>query len=47
MQTLRHWLTHLGLAQYAEAFESNAITLALATELTEQDLKDLGIWATG
>jgi class 3 adenylate cyclase/tetratricopeptide (TPR) repeat protein len=37
------WLTELGLAQYAEAFAKNGVDLSLVSELTNEDLKDLGV----
>ena len=37
------WLTELGLEQYANAFAKNGIDLSLLPELTNEDLKDLGI----
>ena len=37
------WLTELGLAQYAEAFAKNGVDLSLLSELTNEDLKDLGV----
>jgi class 3 adenylate cyclase/tetratricopeptide (TPR) repeat protein len=37
------WLTELGLAQYAESFAKNGVDLSLLSELTNEDLKDLGV----
>ena len=37
------WLTGLGLEQYAEAFAENGVELSLVFELTNEDLKDLGV----
>ncbi len=37
------WLTDLGLAQYAAAFAENGVDLRLLPELTNEDLKDLGV----
>ncbi len=37
------WLRELGLAEYAEAFATNGIDSAILPELTNDDLKDLGI----
>ena len=37
------WLTELGLERYAAAFEENGVDAALLSELTNEDLKDLGI----
>jgi class 3 adenylate cyclase/tetratricopeptide (TPR) repeat protein len=44
---IRAWLAELGLGKYAEAFSSNAIDLDVVRELTEADLKDLGVEAMG
>ena len=44
---IRAWLAELGLAKYAEAFSSNAIDVDIVRELTEADLKDLGVEAMG
>jgi len=37
------WLDQLGLAQYAALFAENEVDMDVLPELTEQDLKDLGI----
>ncbi len=37
------WLTELGFDQYAEAFAENGVDLSLLPELTNEDLKDLGV----
>ena len=37
------WLRGLGLEEYAEAFAENGIDAALLPELTNEDLKDLGV----
>jgi hypothetical protein len=47
MQTVRQWLEQLGLSQYAEVFESNQLNLDLAKDLTDQDLRELGVAALG
>ena len=41
------WLSELGLEQYAEAFETNAIDLEALVLLTDDDLKELGVAALG
>ena len=41
------WLNGLGLGQYAQAFEDNAVDAALLPALTADDLKDLGVGAVG
>jgi class 3 adenylate cyclase len=40
---LSNWLGSLGLSHYAEAFAENGIDFDLLPELTNEDLKDLGI----
>ena len=47
MQTVRQWLGKLGLPQYAEIFERNAVDLDLLCELTDEDLEKLGVHALG
>jgi class 3 adenylate cyclase/tetratricopeptide (TPR) repeat protein len=37
------WLRDLGLEQYAEAFADNGVDAILLPELTNEDLKDLGV----
>jgi class 3 adenylate cyclase/predicted ATPase len=43
MQQIADWLEKLGLSDYAERFADNAIDLSVLRDLTEQDLKDLGV----
>ena len=43
MQQIADWLEKLGLSEYAQRFAENAIDLSVIRDLTEQDLKDLGI----
>jgi class 3 adenylate cyclase len=40
---IRRWLAKQGLAKYAETFASNAIGVDVLPELTDADLKDIGI----
>ena len=47
MHTVRQWLEQLGLPQYAEVFERNAVDLDLLCELTDEDLEKLGVHALG
>ena len=42
-QSLNAWLNEIGLAQYADLLEKNAVDLDVLPELSEQDLTDLGI----
>lgn len=43
MQEIAQWLEKLGLAEYAPRFQENRIDLSVLPDLTDQDLKDLGI----
>src|SRR5437867_12245064 len=43
MQQIADWLGRLGLSEYAQRFADNAIDLSVIRDLTEQDLKDLGV----
>lgn len=47
MPSAREWLTEIGLGGLADTFEQNRIDLDLARDLTNQDLRDLGITALG
>ena len=40
---VRAWLEDLGLGRYAETFAENGVDLDLLPELSNEDLKDLGI----
>ncbi len=43
MTGIAEWLASIGLAEYAQRFGENAIDLSVVRDLTEQDLKDLGV----
>src|SRR5438270_11223603 len=43
MPQIGDWLEKLGLSEYAQRFADNAIDLSVVRDLTEQDLKDLGV----
>src|SRR5262245_57755594 len=43
MRGITEWLASIGLSEYAQRFADNAIDLSVIRDLTEQDLKDLGI----
>src|SRR6516165_2765322 len=47
MQQIADWLQKLGLAQYAERFAENDITFAILPDVTDQDLKELGVMSLG
>ena len=40
---IAHWLQQVGLGQYAERFAENDIDFRVLPDLTEQDLKELGV----
>jgi len=41
--TIRDWLAAIGMERHAEAFEANGVEPALLPDLTNDDLKDLGV----
>jgi class 3 adenylate cyclase/tetratricopeptide (TPR) repeat protein len=43
MKSVAEWLTSLGLGEYSERFAQNAIDFSVVGDLTEQDLRDLGL----
>jgi predicted ATPase/class 3 adenylate cyclase len=43
MTGIAEWLASIGLGEYAGRFDENAIDLSVVRDLTEQDLKDLGV----
>jgi class 3 adenylate cyclase/predicted ATPase len=43
MTGISEWLASVGLEEYAQRFGENAIDLSVVRDLTEQDLKDLGV----
>ncbi|WP_027578715.1 adenylate/guanylate cyclase domain-containing protein [Bradyrhizobium sp. Ai1a-2] len=43
MTGIAEWLASIGLGEYAQRFAENAIDLSVVGDLTEQDLKDLGV----
>jgi class 3 adenylate cyclase/tetratricopeptide (TPR) repeat protein len=47
METVGQWLERLGLQQYTEIFERNAVDLELLHELADQDLEKLGVHPLG
>lgn len=40
---IAEWLASIGLGEYAQRFRDNAIDISVLRDLTEQDLKDLGV----
>src|SRR5262249_27536692 len=43
MQQVADWLRKLGLGQYAQRFAENDISFSVLTDLTDQDLKEIGV----
>jgi class 3 adenylate cyclase/predicted ATPase len=43
MQGIADWLKTLGMSEYTERFTENRIDLSVLPDLTDQDLKDLGV----
>jgi predicted ATPase/class 3 adenylate cyclase len=43
MQQIGDWLENLGMSEYAQRFAENRIDFSVLRELTDQDLKDLGV----
>ena len=42
-QPIADWLGTLGLGQYAQRFAENEITLSILPDLTDANLKELGL----
>src|ERR1700745_4506457 len=47
MQQIADWLQKLGLGKYAQSFAENDINFSILPDLTDQDLKDLGVASLG
>ena len=47
MQQISDWLQKLGLGQYAQEFSENDIDFDVLPDLTDQDLRELGITSLG
>jgi len=43
MRSVAEWLTSIGLGEYAQRFAEEAIDLSVLRDLTEEDLKNLGL----
>jgi class 3 adenylate cyclase len=43
MEQIADWLETLGLGQYAQRFAENDIDIEVLSELTDEDLKELGV----
>jgi len=44
MQQVADWLRDLGMSEYAQRFAENGVDVSVLTDLTDQDLKDLGVF---
>jgi SAM domain (Sterile alpha motif) len=47
MQEIADWLQKRGLGQHAQRFAENDISVAVLPDLTDQDLKELGVASLG
>jgi class 3 adenylate cyclase len=47
MQQIADWLQKLGLGQYAQRFAENDISFSILPDLTDQDLKEIGVASLG
>src|ERR1700751_2861043 len=47
MQQIADWLQELGLGRYAQRFAENDISFSILPDLTDQDLKELGVASLG
>ena len=47
MNSIKDWLERQNLGQYVDAFERNQIDLSILRELSDDDLKELGVSALG
>ena len=43
MQQIADWLKQLGMSEYAKRFAENRVDFSVLRDLTDQDLKDLGV----
>ena len=43
MQQIADWLEKLGLGQYAQRFVENDVSFSVLPDLTDQDLKEIGV----
>jgi hypothetical protein len=43
MTSTAEWLESIGLGEYAQRFAENAIDFSILRDLTDQDLKELGV----
>jgi hypothetical protein len=43
VSTITEWLASLGLSEYADRFAENGIDISVLPDLTDQDLKEIGV----
>ena len=43
MQQIADWLEKLGMSEYAQRFAENGIDFSVLPDLTDKDLKDIGV----
>jgi SAM domain (Sterile alpha motif) len=43
MQQIGDWLEKLGMSEYTQRFAENGVDFAVLPDLTDQDLKDIGV----
>ena len=43
MSSITEWLGSIGFSEYAQRFTENGVDLSVVRDLTDQDLKDLGV----
>ena len=43
MQQIADWLKQLGMSEYTERFAENGIDISVLRDLTDHDLKDIGV----
>src|ERR1700683_521170 len=47
MQEIADWLKSLGMSEYAQRFAENDVDCTILSDLTDQDLKDIGVASLG
>ena len=47
MHEIADWLERLGMSEYAQRFAENDIDLTILADLTDQDLKKIGVTSLG
>ena len=47
MRSVREWLEQLELTRYEDVFERDAVDITIAKDLTQEDLRELGVELLG